>query len=1336
MEEPEGWKSEEYTRSNKRARTFVSTTETPKSSKQTIRILTIDGGGLSSIIPVTILEKIEEQLQFEHPDQQIHLARYFDIMAATSTSSILALGLSAHLSAESIARLYLENPHKLFCPSPSSLEGQPFYDAQVLENTLYELFGGKWLNEAASHVLITADNLRQKCAYLFDSKQAQRPSHNFKIKDVARAACARINDFPTVTIKDEKGLDNHTFADGEEYAYDPTFEAIKAAEKEYPGCDLFIVSLGTGEVSRQFGDLILSRGDTIPGAGFPLESRRHQKDRHLGYLDYIKKSFKKQGRKVKSIRLQVPIDSSLSHDPDINSLKSLRDAGLSFTNSQHKKYKKYEKLLKHLKKLKTTEKSHQSMSSSEERMSSPIPATEPLSNMRYWKKISNRVPSHILPGRPKTFIESSLKGSSQSYLTLLWNCLHKEGQTIVSASVAGMGGIGKTSLALQYAYEALDNKAYEHIYWIYSETLDNLIAGYKCIVRKLKISLNEESIIDDFKDQMDERSNYLLIYDNVPDSRFLDDKIPQSNGHILITSRCQEGWKQATLILDVFSKEDANISISEQLSEEQPESYKSKSFLNLGSITVYWKKISAIIFIIMLMTPFFFVSSLAFLPYVDAPIFSSQMIETHHQTYIEKPYINSTAIALPIPSFLHYTNSATISYSNESLNNAECEIEWSDTASEAIVLKEPLKILSSKVGLEYVSHTWGPPFNRCLTRNLPPFNDYRNYIESVPVASNKSYVAQLGDKLHLEYIPNQFLMDVSYRQVSITGLGGIGKSYLALAYATFANTHKLYEVIQWIKAEEKASIFQTYRSLIGRLGKFVNSEDEESVLICLEDTLEGKKALLIYDNVPNKEFLQGILPSTGHIIVTSRFREEGGWTDSLPLKGFTLEEAVGYLFRRTKFIQDNFNFILAEKLVEEMDCLPLALAVASSYMRIEKCNFEKYLEQFKENSVKLLNYSGTKNEFSLPVVVTWKITMDTLSPLSNKLMSYFAYFPPDEIPISLFRETSYYDSDQIENAIKDLFLYSMIDRTSEYVSVHRLVQTVERIKYENPLKARNETAEDILDDLFLLFIEKAPILFKTDFNNRDINEKAFSYIPSLASLIEHSKRLKIENFNYWRVIWIRRFLTHALDEFMFFKYITGSFPFVRYDKPLVAAPIDKRIKLQEYWYKYSSPKQACEAPENYESLQWILGIVEEAHPSFQLAVADMYRFGRCCVESDLTKSLEWEYKASYQDYPEAHYRIAAKYYNYRKGGSKEDYSKALELYNKAAEQGHVLSQYELGLMYMEGIGVNQNFLQGKEWLCKANGNGYFGAWFMLGKYSLNCESKKRTSLLTNKEERF
>jgi TPR repeat protein len=53
----------------------------------------------------------------------------------------------------------------------------------------------------------------------------------------------------------------------------------------------------------------------------------------------------------------------------------------------------------------------------------------------------------------------------------------------------------------------------------------------------------------------------------------------------------------------------------------------------------------------------------------------------------------------------------------------------------------------------------------------------------------------------------------------------------------------------------------------------------------------------------------------------------------------------------------------------------------------------------------------------------------------------------------------------------------------------------------------------------------------------------------------------------------------------------------------------------------------------------------------------------------------------------------------------KDEAKAVEWYTKAAEQGHALSQYDLGFMWLLGEGTAQDTLKGMEWLNKAGEQG-------------------------------
>ena len=55
-------------------------------------------------------------------------------------------------------------------------------------------------------------------------------------------------------------------------------------------------------------------------------------------------------------------------------------------------------------------------------------------------------------------------------------------------------------------------------------------------------------------------------------------------------------------------------------------------------------------------------------------------------------------------------------------------------------------------------------------------------------------------------------------------------------------------------------------------------------------------------------------------------------------------------------------------------------------------------------------------------------------------------------------------------------------------------------------------------------------------------------------------------------------------------------------------------------------------------------------------------------------------------------------------GVTQDYSKAMEWYQKAAEKGSKEAMIDISNMYKDGIGVEKSSRKAKEWLEKSNGN--------------------------------
>jgi len=61
-----------------------------------------------------------------------------------------------------------------------------------------------------------------------------------------------------------------------------------------------------------------------------------------------------------------------------------------------------------------------------------------------------------------------------------------------------------------------------------------------------------------------------------------------------------------------------------------------------------------------------------------------------------------------------------------------------------------------------------------------------------------------------------------------------------------------------------------------------------------------------------------------------------------------------------------------------------------------------------------------------------------------------------------------------------------------------------------------------------------------------------------------------------------------------------------------------------------------------------------------------------------------------------------------------DYATAVQLWGSMAKRGEVSAQFNLGLMYLKGNGVGQDYKEGRKWLLKAARQGYARAQLGMG----------------------
>ena len=129
------------------------------------------------------------------------------------------------------------------------------------------------------------------------------------------------------------------------------------------------------------------------------------------------------------------------------------------------------------------------------------------------------------------------------------------------AAVQGVGGVGKTSLGIEYAHRY--RNLYAGVCWCPAETRTGLLSALASLAVTLGASTAEEVDVEKaaktaLRRLAEQRATWLLVYDNVLAPDAIADLLPSAGARVLITSRFSD-WSELAdeVALDVLPLEEA-----------------------------------------------------------------------------------------------------------------------------------------------------------------------------------------------------------------------------------------------------------------------------------------------------------------------------------------------------------------------------------------------------------------------------------------------------------------------------------------------------------------------------------------------------------------------------------------------------------------------------------------------------------------------------------------------------------------------------------------------------------------------------------------------------------
>ncbi|KAL8741826.1 MAG: hypothetical protein Q9190_005609 [Brigantiaea leucoxantha] len=396
----------------------------------------------------------------------------------------------------------------------------------------------------------------------------------------------------------------------------------------------------------------------------------------------------------------------------------------------------------------------------------------------------------------------------------------------------------------------------------------------------------------------------------------------------------------------------------------------------------------------------------------------------------------------------------------------------------------------------------------------------------IPFLRNRRFI---GRTEKLKELEEKLIISGHCSKLALVGLGGVGKTQVALELAYTVKEHWPAYSIFWVPAVSAESFEQAYRDIATRCSIALDPKREDpkaSIQQYLNSDAAGKW-LLIVDNADDEEILFGessdsrsvtdYLPQseTGLTLFTTRHREIAvslARSEVVEVDGMDHKEAEAFLRKsltRQEMLHDKKN---TTELLNELTFLPLAIAQAAAYINAMQLSILEYLSLLRgteQDAVGLLSrefhddtrYKGSKN-LKNAVAATWLISFDRVrqsDPFAADLLSFMSCIEHKAIPRTMLPSAE--PVERMVHAIGTLRAYAFVTRRGEgdIYDMHRLVHLATKVWLDRhrDAEALNNKVAAHLAEIFPLDVHPNQALWR-------------EYLPHALQFLRITEKLDIE----------------------------------------------------------------------------------------------------------------------------------------------------------------------------------------------------------------------------------